>query len=234
MTEEEIEEIEEETETEIGEDRNIFQTWKNQKCLDDFQKKCIDSWRNNKEFKYYFFNDNNCTHFVLMHYPKYFSLYSALNCAEKSDVFRYLILHKYGGIYTDIDTECTKPIINLIKQYPNSIITGYEYYNPKQYLQWFIAAPKNSKFFIDLVEEILRRYNSYLYYYYYIQKTSNQMTYWLTGPEVFTDVLDKYTGSKKILDKGILGSYEDFKSNKPNKNAYLIHYFKGTWKNKKV
>lgn len=40
---------------------------------------------------------------------------AALNWGEKSDIFRYEILYRYGGIYVDIDFECLQPFDDLHK-----------------------------------------------------------------------------------------------------------------------
>lgn len=39
---------------------------------------------------------------------------SALNYAEKADIFRYEILYQFGGIYSDTDVYCLKPFHDLI------------------------------------------------------------------------------------------------------------------------
>lgn len=40
---------------------------------------------------------------------------TAANYGEKSDIFRYEILYRYGGIYADIDFECLRPFDDLHK-----------------------------------------------------------------------------------------------------------------------
>lgn len=37
------------------------------------------------------------------------------NAAQKADVFRYLVLSRFGGIWVDTDMECLKPFDNLLK-----------------------------------------------------------------------------------------------------------------------
>ncbi len=41
----------------------------------------------------------------------------AVNFGEKSDLFRYEMLYKFGGLYVDVDFECLKPFTKLNRQY---------------------------------------------------------------------------------------------------------------------
>jgi mannosyltransferase OCH1-like enzyme len=201
----------------------IHQTWKTRQ-LSERQKSWTESWRiKNPVFEYKFYNDIDCFKFISNNYPEYLDLYEDLKPVEKADVFRYLILHKYGGIYADIDTECLRPIDSLIDLFNNSLITGYEYNEPVQYLQWFIACPKGHETMIELVKEIKRRN----WYKHISNKDPNKLTYWLTGPELYTDVIRKTEESVSILKKGMLGSYD---KTLISRRSYLQHYFEGSWK----
>lgn len=53
---------------------------------------------------------------------------------QRWDTIRYMILYVYGGVYTDLDTECFKPIEPLLKdvmigfgEEPRSIISTQVY-----------------------------------------------------------------------------------------------------------
>lgn len=203
----------------------IFQTWKTHK-LDPQLKKMSDTWKKyNPDFEYIFYNDHKCFKFINENYPQYIDFYENLSAVEKSDIFRYLILHKYGGIYADIDTECFKSMSSLIELFPSSLITGYEYNNPIQYLQWFIACPKGHETMIELVEEAKKRYKYKFFISFFKEK--NKIIYWLTGPELYTHVIQKTSHSVSILQKGRLGSFD---KNLIDRNSYLQHYFLGSWK----
>lgn len=203
----------------------IHQTWKTNK-LDHKIKLLVDTWKDiNPDFKYIFYTDNKCFKFVSDNYPEYLDLYEDLKPVEKADIFRYLILHKYGGVYTDIDTECFKSIGPLLELFNNSVITGYEYNEPVQYLQWFIACPKGHPTMLELVEEAKKR-NNYKFFVSFI-KSSNKLTYWLTGPELYTEILQKTKSPVSILQKGRLGAFDN---KLIDSNSYLQHHFFGSWK----
>ncbi len=207
----------------------IIQTWKTKK-LSGKLAEWSSTWKKiNPEFKYLFFDDIDCFRFVYKNYPNYLDLYNSLSCIEKTDVFRYLVLHKYGGVYADIDTCCLKKIGPLIDLFGSSVITGFEYNEPIQYLQWFIACPKNSKVMIELVDEVYRR--SWLKPIKSLFLSNNELVYYTTGPIMYTSVLKSTSESVVVLEKGKLGCYDE---QLIDKNSYLQHFFLSSWKEKSV
>jgi mannosyltransferase OCH1-like enzyme len=209
--------------------RILIQTWKTKKLPKQFQE-WVDTWKkHNPEFKYMFFDDNDCFKFVYKHYNKYLDLYESLSNIEKADVFRYLALHHYGGVYADMDTSCFKPIDPLLNLFPNSVITGIEYNEPIQYLQWFIACPKGSKVMIQLVDEVYRR--SWFKPLKMLTLTDNELVYYMTGPVMYTKVLQDSEESVAILEKGRLGCYDQ---RLIDQNSYIQHWFASSWKSKNV
>jgi len=207
----------------------IIQTWKNRKLPQEF----IDwsnTWKSmNPEFTYMFFDDRDCWRLIYNNYPQYLDLYESLSNIEKADVFRYLALHKYGGVYADIDTTCLKPIGPLIDLFPTNVITGIEYENPIQYLQWFIAVPKGSPLMIDLVDEVYRR--SWLKPFKMFFVNPRELVYWFTGPVMFTSVLKNSNESIVVMEKGRLGHFDN---SIIDQNSYLQHWFISSWKTKNV
>ena len=205
----------------------LFQTWKNKNLSEDF-KKYSETWKkHNPDFEYRFYTDIDIYKFIYISYPQYIDLYENLATIEKIDMFRYLVIHYHGGVYIDIDTECINPIGPLLDLFENSIITGYEYNIPEQYLQWFIAAPKGCQTMIKLVEEI--KWRSWFKLFKMLSLSNDQIVLWFTGPVMYTYILKKTNESVVVLDKGKLGSYDEKLT---DRNSYLVHKFCGSWKYK--
>jgi mannosyltransferase OCH1-like enzyme len=204
----------------------IIQTWKTKKLPNNFKKWSLTWKTHNPDFTFMFFDDNDCYKFIYKHYQEYINLYESLSNIEKADIFRYLALHYYGGIYVDIDTICLKPIYPLIDLFSKYLITGLEYENPQQYLQWFIACPKGCSTMIELVKEINKRTFFRLFNSFIMSK--NDLVYYTTGPVMYTHVLKQTKEPVAVMEKGKLGCYE---KNKIDKNSYLQHIFYGSWKN---
>ena len=64
---------------------------------------------------------------------------AASNFGEQSDILRYYILHKYGGLYVDVDFECLQPF-NLITHGSFSFVCGFSNVNAVEINNGFIAA----------------------------------------------------------------------------------------------
>lgn len=71
-------------------------------------KKWQQSWlEKNPTWQYRLWTDEDLKTFKLQNQKMY---EKATNWGEKSDIFRYEILYRYGGLYADIDFECLKPL----------------------------------------------------------------------------------------------------------------------------
>lgn len=56
----------------------------------------------NPKYKYYYFNSYECRKFIQLYYPDVLGAYDTLlPGAYKADLWRYCVLHKYGGFYMD-------------------------------------------------------------------------------------------------------------------------------------
>lgn len=69
---------------------------------------CQKSWKDNhKDFKYMFWNDEDIDNLVKDSYPQYYEDYIKFPLhIIKIDFARFCMLHKYGGIYADLDMFC--------------------------------------------------------------------------------------------------------------------------------
>ena len=64
---------------------------------------------------------------------------AAQNFGEKSDILRYHVLSKYGGIYVDVDFECLQSLDTLL-QSPFTFICGFSNVNAVEINNGFIAS----------------------------------------------------------------------------------------------
>lgn len=69
----------------------------------------------NSHYTYVFLTDKALDDFVLSEYPELFRLFLALPYSiQRADVGRYLWLHKFGGIYIDMDYLVLKPFVDYL------------------------------------------------------------------------------------------------------------------------
>jgi mannosyltransferase OCH1-like enzyme len=209
--------------------KNIFQTHKSLLYVKSKPKlfNAMNSWlKFSNEFNHYFYNNAMCDKFIKENFDeRTYRAYTLLPMGVmKSDLWRYCIIYKSGGIYADIDTICN---IN-----PNIFISDAELivspeFNHPYFCQWTFAAPKDSpilKSIIDLsVDRILTT-----------PIKGENIVHYLTGPAVFTDGIERYlknnnlpTFSNKLeyfnYPKSLLKVFNPYKFH----NKFIIHLFAG-------
>lgn len=94
----------------------IHQTWKTQVIpywFSDFTRSwqtCHPSW------EYHLWDDEANRRLIQKHYPWFLRTYDNFSFnIQRADAVRYFILHRFGGIYVDIDMECFKSVEPLLQ-----------------------------------------------------------------------------------------------------------------------
>ena len=83
-----------------------------------YQNKCRSMYSN---WDYKFWDKENIELLIKKEYNYLWETYTYYpKLIQKIDLAKYIILHKYGGFYLDMDVECLQNIDNFILQYPNS------------------------------------------------------------------------------------------------------------------
>jgi len=180
--------------------------------LNQKHTKYIDSFLSlNPQYEYVFWDDTAVMEFFRIYYPSYEEFIRNLPIMiYKIDLFRYFVVYEFGGVYSDIDTECLKPINNWLRYiYPN--VTGVigiesdasfakKLTNRRlQILQWtFAFSPKND-FLWHNIQCIIKRLKS---------MSPDQLKEGdaaeLTGPGTWTDCTKEY-----FEKAGYVKSYEE-------------------------
>jgi len=99
--------------------RKLHFTWKTDKLdeLPELFRKIQLKWKMlNPGWEIKIWTDEECEKLVKDFYPEYFFFYSDFEVtAERSDIFRYLVLDHYGGYYADMDIEPLQPLDGMIE-----------------------------------------------------------------------------------------------------------------------
>ena len=97
----------------------IHQVWegRTEPCMPTRLQILARTWREqNPDWEYHLWNGEEMDELVKKHFPEYLSMYRSFPYnVQRWDTIRYMILYVYGGVYTDLDTECFKPIEPLLK-----------------------------------------------------------------------------------------------------------------------
>uniref|UniRef100_A0A1I8IAA9 Glycosyltransferase family 32 protein n=1 Tax=Macrostomum lignano TaxID=282301 RepID=A0A1I8IAA9_9PLAT len=97
----------------------LHYVFKSEQVFDSYKpfiKSCLDQ---NPDWQVLFWSDSHSEKLIADHYARFIHKYrSYRDRLEKSDSVRYMILHKFGGVYLDMDVECRKPFSRLFTQPP--------------------------------------------------------------------------------------------------------------------
>lgn len=132
----------------------IWQTMKTNK-VPVFIKSYANSWiKMNPEYEYRFHDDNDITDFLENDFPEYLEGYNNLKYgASKADLWRYLIIYKYGGVYADIDCMCINPLREWINQ-DKSFVTALG--TNKDICQWLIISIPENPIFLRAAQKTIQ------------------------------------------------------------------------------
>lgn len=122
--------------------RTIIQT-NETNLLPDKMINTVYTWINlNPEYSYKFFDNNDRINFIKNNFPtEVINIYHQLpHGAIKADLFRICYIYINGGVYSDIDQPCIKPLDSIIDD-DDDFVSGVENSTPHQML--IISSPKN-------------------------------------------------------------------------------------------
>lgn len=118
--------------------------------------------------------------FIEQHFPGRISdLYNRLTIgAAQADLWRLLVLYKYGGVYMDIDAHLVWPLHRIISAETPEL---FLHYKDSAATNYFIASRPKSQTIKALIDEVLYR----------IENSQSTNIYEITGPSVFQEVLSE-------------------------------------------
>jgi len=177
----------------------IHQTWKNTTIPDHWKDAVNACKERHLDYQYMLWTDDTMDDFVKSDYPEFYNVYKSYKYPiQRCDVFRYLILYKYGGIYLDMDIFCKKKLDHFL-QYdfvvPKSSNLSASYTN-----SFFMVIPQHPfiKFCIDNLPSYV---NSYKFFGKHIHIMNS------TGPLFLTKMIKKY-GLNQIPNHYVMSSKE--------------------------
>ena len=183
---------------------------------------CQESWNKNfPDWQYKLWTDEDNDNFVKLEFPEFYKTYNDYDkLIYKIDMVRYCILYKYGGIYADMDYYCNKNFYNELNK--NRISISESPYTHNEYLQnALMISPKNNKFWLDVIEEGVKRWNN---------GNNNGDVLDLTGPRLISSVYEKNKNEINVLPKKYYNPSKD-SPDFNNDNVYTKHYCTFSWKN---
>ncbi len=196
-----------------------------------------NSWKDkNPEWCHFEWDKNMSENLVRNLYPEHFEMYKKYKYEiQRCDTIRYIILHRYGGIYADMDYYCNRPFDIALEKYNNDI---YFVQSPNRVIGQDKDHVSNSLMYSKPGHPFWRRlliemeiYKSPPIFY-----TKHLAVMFTTGPGIINRVYSRYKRIFKVKSLPYkyfhphgIGDLVLSLKNKPN--VFAIHIGKGSWEN---
>lgn len=194
----------------VDKHKNIFQTHKSLEYIKSKPKiqNACNTWRQyhgKNDYVYHFYDDEKCDKFMRENFDeKTYEAYCMLPLfVMKSDLWRYCIVYKYGGIYADSDTVlCVDPDLLMNDK---ALLTLAPENGDIFLCQWFFSAPPQSPILKSIIDLSVERIHS-------IEKPirGEHIIHYLTGPDVFTDGIEQFLKQNNYPTFSKKDQYQDY------------------------
>ncbi len=191
----------------------IWQTYKT-KNLPEQAEAARETWiSNNPGWKCELYDDADIDTYIQRYWSsKMYSFFKDLPIGVmKADLWRYLILKTHGGVYSDIDSNCLKPVTEWEEeqQFDTKDILMISLENDEHFCQWTIYSTKEHPAMKYICEYILDNYEEKG-----INIKDKNFVHSTTGPGVWTKAIISFLKEKDI--GSFKNSGEVFKEYKKN------------------
>lgn len=156
--------------------RKVWQTWQGSKKLEDEPLRLARTWVElNPGYGYELLTDSTAETYIRRAFPNDVDLldtWAKINdYILRADLIRYLAMLGDGGIYSDMDTDCTRPIVDWLPrelEEAADIVVGIEYderadplredmSEAAQFCTWTIMAKPGSRHMQNVVDDTLNK-----------------------------------------------------------------------------
>jgi len=200
----------------------------------DKLKQYRDSWKiKNPDWHHVEWDKKMCLDLIKTYYPQYENMFKKYSYdIQRCDCIRYFILHRYGGLYADMDYYCNRSWSDVVEKYSGNLYfvqTPNRGSERNEYVSnsLMYAKPRH-KFWSFLFVEMEKYSQSPVYY------TRHMDIMFTTGPGILDRVYGKlkqrlnlsFYPAKLFHPKGI---GDDIVSLNGNKKVYAIHLGRGSW-----
>lgn len=101
--------------------KNIFQTFElKYENLPELGIQTTSTWKDmNPEWNYVYMGAEERRQYVKDLMPEMIIIFDLMPNMWQSDIWRYIIMFNLGGVYSDVDSVCTTPLNDMLKEYNN-------------------------------------------------------------------------------------------------------------------
>jgi len=197
----------------------IYQTW-HTKELPPLMRKCTKLLqKNNPEFEYYMYDDNDCIEFIKNNFDQdvLMAFNNLIPGAYKADLWRYCVLYINGGVYIDIKYKCINgfKLKSLMdKEYFVLDRNGIFYTTPQGIYNGLMICKPNNPLLLKLIHRIVYNVKNKFY---------GENSLHPTGPLLLANMYEKY--NKKINNSDFELKYSYFGMNILYNNVPILELY---------
>lgn len=198
-------------------------------------KHCRESWDIlNPNLCHTIWNKSNSISLIKKHYPEFYELFQSYPWEiQRCDMVRYCILHRYGGLYVDMDYKCKKDFSAVFQKYsqydvylvttPNALSTDTVSNS------LMLSYQKNHMFWKMLLLEMNKAFDKSSH-----PSSKHIEVMYTTGPGILSRVYGVYKYRYKISSLPSeyfhpLSLTKKFLEDHELRDVYAIHLGTGTW-----
>ncbi|PWN44678.1 hypothetical protein IE81DRAFT_298621, partial [Ceraceosorus guamensis] len=212
--------------------RIIHQTWKDSTLPGKWQAVREECQAMHPDYEYMLWTDADSRKFLVEHYSWFVPIFDAYPYAiQRADAIRYFVLHKYGGIYMDLDVGCLRrfdPLLRFEVVLPKTIPVGVS--------NDIMLSAKGHPFMDQLIHNLVTFNHRYLTNYPTVMFSTGPMfvsaSYRIYvdahGPAIPSSPSKPAAGFEgvRVLPKSLYG-----KNAKPGEapNAFFKHFYGSSW-----
>lgn len=192
--------------------KTIYQSWHTRE-LHPYVQSQIDRMKQlNPGYRHVIYTDAEMDEFVDEHFPgEIAECYHRLNIiVAKVDLWRYLVLYTYGGIYLDMDSSILKPLDELIRDEDDAIV-AFET-NRVYMVQWALIFSKGHPILKRVIELVVANIQ---------QNAFPNDIHKMTGPSVYTRAIESIR-NEQDLDGVEIGPNADITYPIGNHRSYRL------------
>jgi mannosyltransferase OCH1-like enzyme len=189
----------------------IYNSWHSNMLPPKMKENITSLVKNNPEFDYFLYSDDASRQYIRDNYPdEVLNAFDALKPgAYKSDLWRYCILYKEGGVYIDIKYNTLRPLLQIVSDSPYMFVKDKDWSESmfNCFYNGAMITPPNNPVLKECIDEIVNNTTLRIY-------NANSLD--VTGPCLLGRIM-------KIHDKGIW-STTAFSYDRETVNGNIIDY----------
>ena len=137
----------------------IYNSWHSNMVPPKMKDNINNLIKNNPEFDYYLYSDEACKKYIKENYSE--EVLKAFNAlkpgAYKSDLWRYCVLYREGGVYLDIKYNSLRPLVDIISESQYMFVKDKDWSEDRSncFYNGVMITPPNNPMLKECINEIV-------------------------------------------------------------------------------